>query len=91
MSKKADCIPDTPSDPISSLSASTHTAVRAGGAQVQQGLEGRVAAHPVIVTVSADQGAVKTDVHGVEGGDRLDLGGDEVRLGDAVLLVQADP
>ena len=30
VSKKADCIPLTPSEPISSLSASTHTAVRTG-------------------------------------------------------------
>ena len=40
------------------------------------------------MAVSAQQSAVKADVGGVEGGDRLDLGGDEVSLGDAVLLVE---
>ena len=38
--------------------------------------------------ISADEGAVKADIGSMESGDRLDLGGDEVGLGDAVSLMQ---
>ena len=81
-------MPDTPSEPISSLSASMHTAVRSGRAQLEQGGQGGIGAHPVVVAVGADQGAVEADVHRPEGGDGAQLGGEEVLLHDAVLPVE---
>ena len=58
------------------------------GAQGQEGRQAGEAAHPVIVAVGADQGAVEADVGGLEGGHHLQLGGDEILLHDVVLLVQ---
>ena len=40
------------------------------------------------MAVSADQTGVQADVGGVGGGHRLQLSGDEILLGDAVLLIQ---
>ena len=81
-------MPDTPSEPISSLSASIHTAVRSGSFQLEQGRQGGVGAHPVVMAVGADEGAVEAHVHRPEGGDGGQLRGDEVLLHDAVLPVQ---
>ena len=47
----------------------------------------RVCADAVIVAVSADEAAVKADIHRLERRDELDLCGDEVGFYDAVLLV----
>ena len=58
------------------------------GAQREQGGQGGEAAHPVVMAVGADEGAVEADIHGPEGGHGGQLGGDEVLLHNAVLLVQ---
>ena len=50
-------------------------------------IDGSICANAVIVAVSADEAAVKADIHRLECRDELDLCGDEVGFYDAVLLV----
>ena len=52
--------------------------------------EGGIGADTVVVSVGADQAAVEAQVARLEGGDRLQLGGKEIRLGHAVFLME-DP
>ena len=59
-----------------------------GDVELENGGQSGVGAHPVVVAVSADEGAVKADVAGPEGGDGRQLGGDKVLLRDAVLPVE---
>ena len=54
---------------------------------VEDSFKCRVCADAVIVAVSADEAAVKADIHRLERRDELDLCGDEVGFYDAVLLV----
>ena len=59
-----------------------------GGLGLIDGLELSVGAHAVVVAVAADQGAVKTHVAGIQRGHGLQLGGEEILLGDAVAVAQ---
>ena len=59
-----------------------------GNVDVKQALQCGIAAHPVVVSVGADEAAVQAQIRGVEGGDHLQLGGGEVILADAVFLVE---
>ena len=67
-----------------------HADGRAAGrlGQVQQGLKAGVGADPVVLAVGTDHGPVQADVHGLGGGDSHQLGGEEVLLHHAVLLVE---
>ena len=56
--------------------------------QIEQGSQLGVGADAVIMAVGADEAAVKAQLPGLGGGDGFQLGGDEVLLGDAVLLVE---
>ena len=55
---------------------------------LEDSLQSRVSAHPVVVAVGADHAAVKANVHRFEGRDKFQLGGDQVAFHNAVLLVQ---
>ena len=83
-SKASLFMPDTPSEPVSSLSARMHTQVCSGSFDVEDGLQLGIGADAVVVAVGADEAAVKADVAHVEGGHGAELGGDEVLLRDAV-------
>ena len=56
--------------------------------QLQNPLQGRKAADTVIVAVGSDEAGVQADVRGRGGRDGLQLGGGEIVLGDAVLLIE---
>ena len=54
---------------------------------VEQGGQGGVDAHPVVLAVAADKGPVQADEAGRTGRHGLEFGAVEIGLGDAVLGV----
>ena len=57
-------------------------------ADAENGLQGRIGAHTVVVAVAADQGAVKAQVVNGKGRHQLQLGRQQISLHNAVFLVQ---
>ena len=55
---------------------------------VQRRHQSGISAHLVVVAVSADHAAVKTDVLCLEGRRKTQLGREEIALGDAVFFIQ---
>ena len=62
---------------------------RLGGMlHVEDGGKLGIGADAVVVAVAADEAAVKSEVAHIEAGDDLQLRGEEILLGNAVLLVE---
>ena len=62
--------------------------VLGGVGDAEHGLDLRVGADPIVVAVADDHAAVQAEVPALARGDHLDLGGEEVLLLHAVLLLQ---
>ena len=58
------------------------------GIRIEQGGQAGVSAHPVVVAIGADEGAVKAHIPCLLGRNGRQVSGEEVLLGDAVLLME---
>lgn len=88
-SKAADCIPETPSEPVSSLSARIQTQVLEGVPSIsKKGLKFRIGTDPIVVTIAADHGTVEPNVAHVKSRNGGEFGGKEILLCDTILVVK---
>ena len=59
-----------------------------GAVGLQNGGQGGISADTIVVAVAPDHAAVEAQIPGLEGGNRLQLGGEEIRLHHAVFFVE---